>query len=164
MLKLKTLLTKLTFSVPLIRFKALMIIALISVSLPYKVSAQDGFIKEYSSDNRLLSKVSTVTILEKGLVIHQWKWNSIASSLSPNYGASKNDGGYVPAGLIAQDVQAMYPDAVILDKDGFLRIDLPVLIEQDELIANMVLSGKASIIAGNFLADSFLMDCFTSDC
>ena len=162
--KLKNLSTICASSVPSFPIKVLMVLALISLSLPYAVSAQDDLIKEYSSDNRLLSSVSTATILENGLVIHQWEWNAIASALSRNYGASRNDGGYVPAGLIAQDVQAMYPDAVILGKDGFLRIDLPVLMEQDELIANMVLSGEASLIQGNFLADGFLSDCFLADC
>ena len=49
-------------------------------------------------------------------------------------------------GLIAQDVQAKYPDAVIEDSNGYLNIDLPVLIDQDELIAKMVLEGGASAV------------------
>jgi len=43
----------------------------------------------------------------------------------------------VPAGLIVQDVRAKYPDAVITDETGYLRIDLPVLVRQDEIIAAM---------------------------
>ena len=144
--------------------KLALIAMLFAGAVPRIAGAQGELIKEYSSDNRLLSRVSTVSVLKNGLVIHKWEWNEKATTLNSKYGASKEDGGYLPAGLIAQDVQSKYPDAVISDEDGFLRIDLPVLMEQDELIANMVLSGKAAIIAGNVLADGFLIDCFTSDC
>ena len=132
--------------------------------LPDTANAQTNFLNEYSTDNRLLSNVKTALILENGLVVHQWKWNDLAASLSPKYGALQNKGGYPPVGLIAQDVQAKYPDAVFNGENGFLIIDLPVLMERDELIGNMVLSGEASTIAGNFLAEEFLLDCFTTDC
>ncbi len=49
-------------------------------------------------------------------------------------------------GLTAQDVKAKYPDAIIEDSKGYLIIDLPVLIDQDELIAKMVLEGGASAV------------------
>ena len=48
----------------------------------------------------------------------------------------------------AQDVQAVYPDAVIEDANGYLTIDLPVLADQDELIAKIVMEGGASTVGG----------------
>lgn len=53
----------------------------------------------------------------------------------------------MPDGLFAQDVQAKYPDAVIEDENGYLTKDLPVLADQNELIAKMVKAGDASIVA-----------------
>ena len=126
--------------------------------------AQNTLNVEYSSDNRLMKNVVTVGVLENDMVIHAWEWNDIAKALDVKYGASEEDGGYLPAGLIAQDVQARYPDAIEVDNNGYLKIILPVLMERDEIIASLVLSGDASIIAGNWLAMRFLRDCFTADC
>lgn len=126
--------------------------------------AQNTLNVEYSSDNRLMKNVVTVGVLENDMVIHGWEWNDIAKALDVKYGASEEDGGYLPAGLIAQDVQARYPDAIEVDNNGYLKIILPVLMERDEIIASLVLSGDASIIAGNWLAMRFLRDCFTADC
>ena len=114
------------------------------------VIAQDTPIKEYSSDNRLMNNVVTVQVLENGMVIHAWEWNDTATALDAKYGASAEDGGFMPAGLIAQDVQAVYPDAVIEDGNGYLTIDLPVLADQDELIAKMVMEGRASTVGSNW--------------
>ena len=126
--------------------------------------AQNTLNKEYSSDNRLIKNVITLGVLENDMVIHGWEWNDIAKALDIKYGASEEDGGYLPAGLIAQDVQARYPDAIEVDNNGYLKIILPILMERDEIIARLVLSGDASIIAGNWLAMRFLRDCFTADC
>ena len=43
--------------------------------------AQEVPIKNFSTDNRLLSEVKTRMILENGLVIHIWKWNEKAKEL-----------------------------------------------------------------------------------
>ena len=110
------------------------------------VIAQDTPIKEYSSDNRLMKNVTTMEVLENGMVLHFWEWNDTAKALDAKYEAPEEDGGFAPMGLIAQDVQAKYPDAVIEDSNGYLNIDLPVLIDQDELIAKMVLEGGASAV------------------
>jgi hypothetical protein len=56
----------------------------------------------------------------------------------------------IPAGLIAQDVQAKYPDAVIEDANGYLAIDLPVLADQDEFIAKMVMEGDGDVVGLGF--------------
>lgn len=138
------------------------IVALIMIAS--SSGAQNTLNVEYSSDNRLMKNVVTVGVLENDMVIHAWEWNDIAKALDVKYGASEEDGGYLPAGLIAQDVQARYPDAIEVDNNGYLKIILPVLMERDEIIASLVLSGDASIIAGNWLAMGFLRDCFTADC
>ena len=138
------------------------IVALIMIAS--SSGAQNTLNVEYSSDNRLMKNVVTVGVLENDMVIHAWEWNDIAKALDVKYGASEEDGGYLPSGLIAQDVQARYPDAIEVDNNGYLKIILPVLMERDEIIASLVLSGDASIIAGNWLAMGFLRDCFTADC
>mgnify|MGYP001447217599 FL=1 len=114
------------------------------------LTAEDAPIKEYSSDNRLMMNVVTAGVLDNGMVIHTWEWNETAKDLASKYGASKEDGGYAPTGLIAQDVQAKYPDAVIEDANGYLTIDLPMLADQDELIAKMVMEGGANTVMGGW--------------
>ena len=74
------------------------------------LTAEDMFTLNYSTDNKLLSEVKTRMILENGLVIHIWEWNEKAKAL----GMDK----YPNAGLIAQDVEHMFPDAVIKVKTG----------------------------------------------
>ncbi len=95
--------------------------------------AEDISIENYSTDNKLLSEVKTRMILENGLVIHIWEWNEKAKEL----GMDK----HIPIGLIAQDVKVMYPDAVIEDENGYLMVDLPVLMDLDDLISKLVLEG-----------------------
>tara|TARA_A100001011_G_scaffold8108_1_gene9376 strand:+ start:377 stop:526 length:150 start_codon:yes stop_codon:yes gene_type:complete len=46
---------------------------------------------------------------------------------------------YIPIGLIAQDVKVMYPEAFIEDEKGYLMVDLPVLMDMDDLVAKLVL-------------------------
>ena len=74
------------------------------------VTAQDMSTINYSTDNKLLSEVKTRMVLDNGLVIHIWEWNEKAKEL----GLDK----YPSAGLIAQDVEHMFPDAVIKVKTG----------------------------------------------
>ena len=95
--------------------------------------AEEVPIKNFSTDNRLISEVKTRMVLENGLVVHIWKWNEKANELGM--------GELPPAGLIAQDVELMYPEAVIKDENGYLVVDLPVLMDQDDLIAKLVLEG-----------------------
>ena len=110
--------------------KPLLLTILLSVigSLSF---AQEVPIKNFSTDNRLLSEVKTRMVLENGLVVHIWKWNEKAKELGM--------GELPPVGLIAQDVELMYPEAVIKDENGFLMVDLPVLMDMDDLIAKLVL-------------------------
>ena len=97
------------------------------------VSAQDMSTVNYSTDNKLLSEVKTRMILDNGLVIHIWEWNEKAKAL----GMDKHPN----AGLIAQDVEHMFPEAVIKDENGYLMEDLPVLMDMDDLVAKLVLEG-----------------------
>ena len=109
------------------------LLVLSTVFFASSVSAEDISTENYSTDNRLLSEVSTRMVLTNGLVIHIWQWHEKAKGL----GLDK----YPPAGLIAQDVEMMYPEAVIKDENGYLMADLPVLINMDDLISKLVQEG-----------------------
>ena len=126
------------------RFVSKFAMAVAAIFFAVSVSAQE--VKENSSDTRLMKNVVTVGVLENGMVIHDWEWNDTARQLSSKYGLSVEEGGYPSAGLIAQDVEAIYPDAVVVDADGYLVIDIPMLAEQDELIAKMVMEGGADVV------------------
>ena len=112
--------------------KSILVIC-ITLLLTGSLVAQDASTESYSTDNKLLSEVRTRMILENGLVVHIWEWNEKAKEL----GLDK----YPPAGLIAQDVELMYPEAVITDDNGYLMVDLPVLMDMDDLISKLVLEG-----------------------
>ena len=129
------------------RFISKLTMAVAAIFFALTVSAQE--VKEYSSDTRLMKNVTTVSVLENGMVLHDWEWNDTARQLSSKYGLSVTEGGYPSEGLIAQDVQAIYPDAVIVDADGYLVIDIPMLAELDELIAKMVMEGGADSVFEN---------------
>ena len=109
------------------------LISLATLAFVTSVTAEDMSTVNYSTDNRLLSEVKTRMVLENGLVIHIWEWNEKAKEL----GLDK----YPNAGLIAQDVEHMFPDAVIKDENGYLMVDLPVLMDMDDLISKLVLEG-----------------------
>ena len=112
------------------------------LALATQVSAEDLSTENYSTDNKLLSEVKTRMVLENGLVVHIWEWNDKAKAL----GMDK----HIPIGLIAQDVKVMYPDAVIEDENGYLMVDLPVLMDMDDYIAKLVLEsgGVARLVQG----------------
>ena len=103
------------------------------MALATQLGAEDISTDNYSTDNKLLSEVKTRMVLENGLVVHIWAWNDKAKAL----GLDK----YPPAGLIAQDVELMYPDAIVKDDNGYLMVDLPVLMDMDDLIARLVQEG-----------------------
>jgi len=106
------------------------------MALATQVSAEDISIDNYSTDNKLLSEVKTRMVLDNGLVVHIWEWNEKAKAL----GLDK----YPPAGLIAQDVELMYPDAIVDDENGYLMVDLPVLMDIDDLIGKLILEGDVA--------------------
>ena len=110
------------------------------------LTAQDMSTINYSTDNKLLSEVKTRMILENGLVIHIWEWNEKAKKL----GLDKHPN----AGLIAQDVEHMFPEAVIKDENGYLMVDLPVLMDMDDLISKLVLEGGVARLVQNGGGDS----------
>ena len=105
------------------------------------VTAEDISTVNYSTDNKLLSEVKTRLVLENVLVIHIWEWNEKAKEL----GLDKHPN----AGLIAQDVEHMFPEAVIKDENGYLMVDLPVLMDMDDLISKLVLEGGVARLVGN---------------
>ena len=106
------------------------------MALATQVSAEDLSTDNYSTDNKLLSEVKTRMVLENGLVVHIWEWNDKAKAL----GMDK----HIPIGLIAQDVELMYPEAIVKDENGYLMVDLPVLMDMDDLIAKLVLEGDVA--------------------
>ena len=109
------------------------LISLVTLAFASSITAEDMSTVNYSTDNKLLSEVKTRMILDNGLVIHIWEWNEKAKAL----GLDK----YPNAGLIAQDVELMFPEAVIKDENGYLMVDLPVLMDMDDLVAKLVLEG-----------------------
>ena len=113
------------------------------MALATQVSAEDLSTDNYSTDNKLLSEVKTRMVLSNGLVVHIWEWNDKAKAL----GMDK----HIPIGLIAQDVKVMYPEAVIEDENGYLMVDLPVLMDMDDYIAKLVLEsgGVARLVQGS---------------
>ena len=133
-----------------IRYLSTIVIAIL---FAFIVQAQE--IKENSSDRRLMKNITTVATLENGMVIYEWEWNDIARQLNSKYGMSVEEGGYPSQGLIAQDVQAKYPDAIIKDNNGYLVIDIPVLAENDELIAQMVMEGGADVVSWKKVSRKF---------
>ena len=111
------------------------------------VTAQDMSTINYSKDNKLLSEVKTRMVFENGLVIHIWEWNEKAKEL----GLDK----YPNAGLIAQDLEHTFPQAIIKDENGYLIVDLPVLMDMDDLVAKLVLEGGvARLVQGAGAGDS----------
>ena len=113
------------------------------MALATQVGAEDISNDNYSTDNKLLSEVKTRMVLDNGLVVHIWEWNEKAKAL----GLDK----YPPAGLIAQDVELMYPDAIVKDDNGYLMVDLPLLMDMDDYIAKLVLEsgGVARLVQGS---------------
>ena len=122
------------------------IISLATLAFVSNVTAEDISIKNYSTDNKLLSEVKTRMILDNGLGIHIWEWNEKAKEL----GLDKHPN----AGLIAQDVEHMFPEAVIKDENGYLMVDLPVLMDMDDLVAKLVLEGGVARLEAGAGGDS----------
>ena len=110
------------------------------------LTAEDMSNANYSTDNKLLSEVKTRMGLENGLVIHIWEWNEKAKEL----GLDKHPN----VGLIAQDVEHMFPEAVIKDENGYLMVDLPVLMDMDDLIAKLDLEGGVARLVQASTQDS----------
>ena len=116
--------------------------SLVTLAFASSITAEDMSTINYSTDNKLLSEVKTRMILDNRLVIHIWEWNEKAKALGMDE--------HIPIGLIAQDVKVMYPEAVIEDENGYLMVDLPVLMDMDDYIAKLVLEsgGVARLVQG----------------
>ena len=96
------------------------------------------YAQEHSTDNRLMSETNELEVLENGLTLYSWTWNENALELGLKDKAT--------VGLISQDVAQIFPDAVFENSNGYLVIDRPLLIDLDDTIAALVLSGEADTI------------------
>ena len=117
------------------------------------LNAKELAIFQYSTDVRLMSNIAALGQLENGMTIYSWDWNETAKTLSERYGASEKDQGYAAVGFKAQDIQKLYPDAVIQGDGGYLRIIGSILVAQDDYIGQKVSrkSGRcANIISTRF--------------
>jgi len=66
------------------------------------------------SDVNLKDNVTQVGVLPNGINVYSWSWNKIAESLGL-VGES--------VGVLAQEIMAIIPDAVIQDDSGFLKVN-----------------------------------------
>lgn len=73
-----------------------------------------------ASDERLKDNIEQVGEY-KGLAIYKWNWNDKAKEL----GLDK----YPPLGFIAQEVLKSIPKSVIMDDDGYYRINYSMILE-----------------------------------
>ena len=57
----------------------------------------------------------------------------------------------IPVGLISQDVKVMYPEAVVENENGYLRVDFPVLMDMHDHISKLVIEigGIARLVEGS---------------
>ena len=129
-----------------INMTVLRYLSTIFIAILFTFSAQAEEIKENSSDRRLMTNIVEMEVLDNGMVIYDWVWNDAARRLDPKYGMPVEEGGYPSQGLIAQEIESEYPDAVIEDSNGYLVIDIPVLADNDALIAQMVMEGGADVV------------------
>jgi hypothetical protein len=83
--------------------------------------AGTGIVGTCSSDQRLKTDITDFAsgTLDKVLTLKtvSFKWNDIAASLN------KVDTSVTNYGLIAQNVQAVFPELVVTDKNGYLQVD-----------------------------------------
>lgn len=68
-------------------------------------------------------------VLPNGLILRRWHWTSTAKALGldeyPNFG------------FLSQDVQALYPDLVFEDANGYLVFDRQKLIVKDNFVREL---------------------------
>ena len=78
-----------------------------------------GAIGGLFSDERLKKNIKKIGQTDKGFNLYSWEWNDLAKSL--------NISGRT-YGVIAQEVQAVSPEAVMLDKNGYLKVNYDEVI------------------------------------
>ena len=71
------------------------------------------------SDERLKTNIKKVGELASGLGVYTWAWTKEAVKLfDPKY----------HIGVIAQEVQKVLPEAVVMDETGYLKVDYARLV------------------------------------
>ena len=104
-------------------------------------------ILQYSTDVRLMKGVKRLGTLDNGMVVHTWFWNVEGKKLGPKYNEQQFGGGIdntslSAVGLLTSEVKKMYPEAVVINLDGFEQINEKELIQKDEFIRNLIKARK----------------------
>ena len=73
-----------------------------------------GAVMGLFSDERLKSNIQHYDTLDNGIKLYTWEWNEIA--------IQKGAGDLPTYGVIAQDLQKTFPEAVYQGSDGYLRV------------------------------------------
>ena len=79
------------------------------------LSKVGGAIAGLFSDERLKTNIRHYETLDNGVKLYSWEWNDIA--------LQKGAGDLPTHGVIAQDIQKQFPEAVHRGSDGYLRVD-----------------------------------------
>ena len=72
-----------------------------------------------ASDIRLKKNIEKIGVLPNGLNIYKWDWKEEAALVS---------GPKMTIGVIAQEVQEIMPNAVILDSSGYLKVNYGMVL------------------------------------
>ena len=95
------------------------------------VSANETFLDNYSTDRILLENVAIEQTLENGIVLYSWDWTEAAIDLGMDE--------FPNVGFVAQEIEGIYPEAIVADANGYSMIDMPILMDLDDTVANMYL-------------------------
>ena len=72
-----------------------------------------------ASDARLKKNIKKVGKLPNGLGVYIWEWKDIAKAV---------DGAKMTIGVIAQEVQKIMPEAIVVDKTGYLKVNYGMVL------------------------------------
>ena len=109
------------------------ILAAVAAFITSSVSANDTFLDNFSTDRVLLENVAIEQTLENGMAVYSWDWTEAAIDLGMDQ--------FPNVGFIAQEIESIYPEAIEADANGYSMINMPILMELDDTVANMYLGG-----------------------
>ena len=67
------------------------------------------------SDKRLKKEIKLAYVADNGIKVYDWEWNDIAVSLNVHHSPTH--------GVMAQEIKEIFPEAVVLDSDGFYSVN-----------------------------------------